>query len=163
MYGDYNITPVYLRDPFDKCEASKIEDVCEKLHAKGFIATAREIANKTNVARATRYNRDLQRLEICVATLTAKQKIKSLDGYDGLLRWFAVHTQQEYRRGFNPADRQGVSVEVWTKQSWRFKPSDDYPYLTTWFVTKGDVPVWFNTVLDRAKTRRNNLRYQSRS
>jgi len=136
MYGASNITPVYLRDPFDKCDASKIEDVCSKLYAKDFVATAQKIADLSQVARATRYNRDLQRLEICVSTPTAKQKIKTLDGYDGLLRWFSVHTQQEYRRGFNPADRQGVSVEVWTKQGWRYKPSIDYPYLTTWFVTK---------------------------
>jgi hypothetical protein len=138
MYYGENITPAYIRDPLERCDASKIEDVCSKLYARGFCVTANAIAETAAPVRAYRYNHDLQMLEVCVRTSTAQPKLKSLDGFEGLMRWFAVRTQQEVRRGTNRAkDHQGVSVEVWTKQSWRFKPSDDYPYLTTWFVTKG--------------------------
>lgn len=137
MYLTENITPVYLRDPLATCDASKIEDACSKLYARGFESTARRVAELSQCAKRTRWNSNLQRLEVCVRATSAQAKIRSLDGWDGLMRWFAVGSQQELTPSLQAKSHQGVREEVWTKPSWRYKPSCDYPYLTTWLVTSG--------------------------
>jgi len=138
LFEDYNITPVYLRDLPEECDASKIEGVCSKLHDRGFVRTAAQIAILSGAIRSTRWNSNLQRLEVCVRATSAKAKISSLPGWDGLMRWFAVHTQQEVSRiSLKAENHQGIREEVWTRHAWRYKASYDYPYLTTWLVTKG--------------------------
>lgn len=138
LFGNFDITPAYLRDLPEECDASKIESVCSKLHARGFTRTAAEIATSSRAIRSIRWNRNLQRSEVCVRATSAKAKISSLDGWDGLMRWFAVHTQQEVSRvSLQARNHQGVREEVWTKHAWRYKADHDYPYLTTWLVTKG--------------------------
>lgn len=133
LFSDTDITPCYIRDPLDKVDASKIEQIASHLEKRFFPDTARAVADLAQAASSTRYNRHLQRLEVCVRTTSARQKISSLDGWDGLNRWFSVHSEG---RTFNERMLPGVAGEVWTKPAWRYKTSQDYPYLTTWLVTK---------------------------
>lgn len=133
LFEGTDITPVYLRDPLHTCDASKIEQACSKLADKFFPNTAETIASLSECIRFARYNKGLQRMEVNVRVTSARQKITSLDGWDGLNRWFSVNTQ-----GKTWDDRQspGVAREVWTKPAWRLRASWDYPYLSTWLVTR---------------------------
>lgn len=130
----YDITPAYIRDPLDTVDASKVEQVARLLDERAFPSTASTIADISNAVKYTRYNRDYQRLEVCVRATTTRQKIRTLDGWDGLNRWFSIHSKSN---NFDEDTPSGVTEEVWTKTGWRFKASQDFPYLTTWFVTKG--------------------------
>jgi hypothetical protein len=139
MYHDLDITPVLLRDP-PVCEpASAIELICSRLEAGLFSETANQIALLSQAIRFSRWNTGLQRREVSVRKLTARQKVSSLSGWDGLNRWFTTRTQQDVRidhRG-NPRWRpQGAVTEVWTKPAWRFESCWDYPFLTHWLDTR---------------------------
>lgn len=151
MFKDTDITPVYIRDPIPLMDASKVEQVASSLEKRFFPTTARTIADLAGAVKAVSYNRDLQRLEVLARVTTAKQKVTNLDGWDGLNRWFALRTQG---KSWDEKLPPGIAKEVWTKPGWRYKASQDYPYLTTWFVTSGEIS---------RITRRSNLRDQSRS
>jgi hypothetical protein len=151
LFRDTDITPVYIRDPIPLMDASKVEQVASSLEKRFFPTTARTIADLAGAVKAVSYNRDLQRLEVLARVTTAKQKVTSLDGWDGLNRWFALRTQG---KSWDEKLPPGIAKEVWTKTGWRYKSSQDYPYLTTWFVTSGDIS---------RITRRSKLRDQSRS
>ena len=133
LYKGVNITPAYIRDPIDILCADKVEQVATLLEQRAFPATARVIADRANCARFFRVNKHLQRREVCVRTLSARQKVRALTGWDGLNRWFSVNTM-----GNTIGDKRatGAVVEVWTKPSWRCKPEQDYPYLAHWLVTR---------------------------
>lgn len=137
MYLAGDITPAYLRDPIAGLPASKVEQVCSALQARSFERTAAKIAETAEAVSGLRFNRDLQRMELCVRTVSARQRIRSLDGYDGLNRWFSIHSQQVVRsadaRHLQP---QGVAQEVWTRTAWRYKACWDYPFLWSWFATR---------------------------
>lgn len=133
LFDGEDITPSYIRDPLDQVDAAKVELIARRLDERAFPETAKAIADLSQAARSLRYSRNLQRLEVCVRTTSAKQKIRSLDGWDGLNRWFAVRTQGHSWDSHQPT---GVAREVWTKTAWRYKSCWDYPYLTTWLVTK---------------------------
>jgi hypothetical protein len=133
LFWDDNITPAYIRDPLSIVPASKVEQICQTLSDKAFLKTAEVVAELSGCIRSMRYNRNYQRSEVCVRTTSARQKIRSLDGWDGLNRWFSVHTQGNSWDKRRPS---GVAAEVWTKPAWRFHASQDYPYLTTWLVTR---------------------------
>jgi hypothetical protein len=133
LFDGCDITPCYVRDPLDQVDAAKVEQIASRLDQRAFPHTARAIADASSAARSFRYNKNLQRLEVCVRTTSARQKIRSLDGWDGLNRWFSVGTQGNAWDSHQPT---GVAREVWTKTAWRYKSCWDYPYLTTWLVTK---------------------------
>lgn len=136
MYYGVDITPAYVRDPLTEVPASKIEQVCSALQARSFERTAGAIAQAAQAVSGWRYNASFQRLELCVRTISARQRIRTLDGYAGLNRWFCIRSQQELAsRGTRASDHQGVSQEVWTRAAWRYKAGQDYPYLWTWFAT----------------------------
>lgn len=134
MYLTRDITPVYLRDPVETVDASKIEQVCSTLSARSFNHTAETIATLSGAIRGYRFNKRLQRMEVCVRATSARQKLVALDDYDGLNRWFCTRSQMRLRGDNTPQDRQGVNLEVWTAPSWRYKPGWDYPYLHEWLV-----------------------------
>jgi hypothetical protein len=133
VFMSSDITPCYIRDPLDTVDASKVEQVIRRLDESAFPKTSTAVAEMSGAIRSVRWNRALQRQEVCVRTTSARQKIRSLDGWDGLNRWFSVGSQ-----GKTWDDRQpsGVTAEVWTRPGWRYKPSWDYPYLSTWLVTR---------------------------
>lgn len=145
LFCGLDITPVYIRDPLESVDAAKVEQVCSTLSARAFPHTAETVASLAKAVRGVRFNRKVQRAEVLVRTSSTRQKIASLDGYDGLNRWFSVGSRQELIRPDEPG-QQGVSVEVWTKLAWRYKSSWDYPYLHSWLVsheallTKGSTP-----------------------
>lgn len=138
MYHDRVITPGYIRDPFDKMDASKVEQVCQLMVDRFMPSTAKTIADEADCIRMCRWNTQLQREDVSVRATIAKQKVRALDGWHGLNRWFSVHTQQEVciNQKHIKTRPTGVDAEVWTKTGWRFKPSWDYPYLTHWFATR---------------------------
>lgn len=131
MFHSWDITPGYIRDPLDRLYASKVEELLAVFDERLFPATAQVVADLSAAARQCRYNSDLQRLEVSVRTASAREKVRTLDEWDGLNRWFSVHTQRE-KCGPEPS---AVTTEVWTKPAWRFKASQDYPHLTRWLVT----------------------------
>lgn len=133
MFLSQDITPAYIRDPLDTVDASKIEQLASRLRELAFSSTAETVLDLANCVRGMRYQRDFQRQEVNVRVTTARQKIRSLDGWDGLNRWFSVQTKSNR---FDEDVPTGVSAEVWTRPGWRYKASQDYPVLSTWFVTK---------------------------
>lgn len=151
LYDGVEITPAYIRDPLTEAPASKIEQVCSALQARSFERTAGCIARAARAVSGWRYNANLQRMELCVRTVSARQRIRSLDGYAGLNRWFSVRSQQELAKGgTQPSDRQGVSQEVWTRAAWRYKAGQDYPYLWTWFASNVRCTLgWIETISTR--------------
>jgi hypothetical protein len=143
-----DITPAYIRDPIDTVDAAKVEQIASRLEARAFPKTASTIADLAQAVRSVRYAKDLQRLEVNVRVTTARQKIRNLDGWDGLMRWYSTRTKLNR---FDSEVPTGVSAEVWTKPGWRYRASQDYPYLSTWFVTR-----------QKPKTRGCKPRQQSR-
>lgn len=141
MYFAEDITPAYLRDPITGLPASKVEQVCSALQARSFERTAAFIADTAEAVSMMRFNRNLQRMELCVRTISARQRVRSLDGYAGLNRWFAIRSQQSVTIADGCKVRlqpQGVAQEVWTKPAWRYKACWDFPYLWSWFATRLD-------------------------
>lgn len=134
LFCDSDITPAYIRDPLDQVDAAKVEQLATRLESLAFPSTAAFVADMSSSIRSVRWNRALQRQEVLVRVTSARQKIKRLDGYDGLNRWYSLRTrgQSSLRR-----EPQGVATEVWTRPSWRYRASEDYPYLTTRLVTGG--------------------------
>lgn len=128
LYDERIITPAYIRDPLELVPATKIESVCQKLSDNGFYSTAEVVAGKSNCVRFLSYDSHLQRQEICVRTISARQKTRNLDGWSGLNRWNSLHTLQD--------ELQGATVEVWTRPAWRMRATQDYPYLSTWLATR---------------------------
>jgi hypothetical protein len=128
-----DITPVYIRDPLHALDAAKVEQVAAGLEQRFFPNTARAVVELADPVRGVRWNALLQRQEVCVRTTSARQKIRTLDGWDGLNRWFSIRTQGKTWDERGPS---GVSAEVWTRCAWRYKASADYPYLSHWFVTR---------------------------
>lgn len=128
LYDDVEITPAYLRDPLQSVPATKVESACGILVARGFDRTAEAVADLSNCARYFSYDSNLQRSEMCVRTISARQKTRSLEGWSGLNRWNSLHTLQD--------EIQGATVEVWTRPAWRLRASADYPYLSTWLATR---------------------------
>lgn len=133
LLDGYDVTPCYIRDPLETVDAAKVEQIARRLDERAFPNTARAVADLAQAVKYTSWNQDLQRLEVCVRTTSAKQKIRSLQGWDGLNRWFSVRTQGHSWDSHAPT---GVAREVWTKTAWRNKSCWDYPYLTTWLITK---------------------------
>jgi hypothetical protein len=131
MLGVLDVSSIYIRDPLDHLPADAVEEICSRLEDRAFPATAACVAENASSVRWVRYNRDLQRLEVCVRTLASRQKLRHLDGWSGLNRWFSRRTQGKTWYGKEP----GVVQEVWTKPAWRLRACWDYPYLTHWFVT----------------------------
>lgn len=132
-YRYTDITPVYIRDPIPSMDAAKVEQVASTLERRFFPNTAKTVADLADAVRGYRYNIDLQRSEVDVRVTSARQKIRTLDGWDGLNRWNSLKTRG---KSWDAKEPSGVSAEVWTKPGWRYKTSEDYPYLTTWFVTR---------------------------
>lgn len=132
-----DVTPVYLKDPLTTLEASKVEQIAQKM-CELFPDTLKQILEESQAVIGQRYNRDLQCTELLVRTQAARSKLAVLDGYAGLNRWFSIHTQQECRmRGHTFAARPpGVELEVWTKTAWRYRSAINYPNLTLWFATR---------------------------
>lgn len=144
LLNHVDITPVYIRDPLNKLDAAAVENICASLDARGFRDTAAQVYKLADVCKYICWNKDLQRQEVCVRTISARAKVRSLAGWDGLLRWFLVGSQQELtHNGLKPKDQQGVAREVWTKPAWRQKPVWDYPYIAARFVTEH--PKWGKT------------------
>lgn len=133
MFLSQDITPSYVRDPLDTVDAAKVEQISHRLDERAFPKTASTIADIAQCVKYSTYNSNLQRLEVCVRATTARQKIRSLDGWDGLNRWFSIGSSANR---FDSDVPSGVAAEVWTRPGWRLKASQDYPYLTTWLVTK---------------------------
>lgn len=133
LYVDQDITPCYIRDPLTAIDSAKVEQIASHLETRAFPFTAQAVLDYSVAIRGTRWCKDLQRMEVCVRTTSARQKIRSLDGWDGLNRWFSVRTKGQT---FDDWQTPGVAAEVWTKPAWRYRSSWDYPYLTTWLVTK---------------------------
>jgi len=133
MLSNTDITPAYIRDPLHTVDASKIEQIAQHLDGRFFPSTARTIVELSDPVRGQRWNRALQRLEVCVRATSVRQKVSSLDGWDGLNRWFSIHSQGNT---FDDKRPSGVAAEVWTRPAWRYKASQDYPYLSTWFATR---------------------------
>lgn len=135
MFGTTDITPAYIRDPIATLPAEKVEQVVHHLDERFFPTTARVVAETAQAARCVRWNGKLQRQEVCVRTTSAQQKLRSLDGWSGLNRWFSTRTQGNSWDERRPT---GAVLEVWTKPAWRYKAVADYPYLTHWLVTSAN-------------------------
>lgn len=133
LFKGVEITPAYIRDPIASLSADKVEQVAHHLDERFFPNTAAVVAEVSDCARFLKYNRKLQRMEVCVRAISAVPKLRCLDGWSGLNRWFSVHTQG--RTWGQDKDPSGAVQEVWTKPSWRLKACWDYPYLTHWLVT----------------------------
>lgn len=134
LYRGRNISPASIRDPLQSLDAASVEEICGRLDRGFFPKTAEMVAKLSGCIRFQRYNPDMQRREVCVRTSAARQKLRQLDGWSGLNRWFSIHTQGNtwYKSG-----QSGVASEVWTKTAWRFRDEAEYPYLTRWLVTNG--------------------------
>lgn len=140
LYLTEDITPAYIRDPLASADAAKVEQVCTSLKARSFDRTAETVAELSVPCIRARYNRELQRAEVLVRTQSARAKVVSLDGYDGLNRWFATHSQQRLCSHNLLADhQQGVIGENWTRPAWRYKPARDYPFLHSWLCNHEDL------------------------
>lgn len=134
---DCEITPCYIKDPLDQLDAAKVEQIVRRLNERAFPSTAKKIMELACPVRGIRWNRDLQRSELLVKTTSARSKLRKLDGYPGLNRWFSVGSLQAIeRRNLRPSDHYGVETEVWTKPAWRYRPASNYPYLALWFATR---------------------------
>jgi hypothetical protein len=134
IFMDTDITPCYIRDPLFTVDADKVEQVARVLTERFFPSTATTVLETAAAAKAVRYNHDLQRSELLVRVQTARQKISALDGWDGLNRWYSIHNQGN--TWYEKSRPEGVGREVWTKPGWRYKASGDFPYLSTWLVTR---------------------------
>jgi hypothetical protein len=138
-HNDYDVTPCYLKDDLTTLEASKVEQIAQKL-CEQYPHTLKEIMEISSPVRGLRYNRDLQCPELLVRTRAARSKLAVLDGYAGLNRWFCSHTQQEYvwnRRTAEPRTvPPGVEREVWTKIAWRYRSAINYPHLALWLASR---------------------------
>jgi hypothetical protein len=138
LYRGFDITPVYLRDPLNTLEASKCEEIAEKLG--GFMpATLDWILQHAQPVVGQRWNKRIQQSELLVRTRAERSKIRAVDGYDGLNRWYSIHSLQEMCiRGRDiRAIPTGVREEVWTKIAWRYRSAINYPNLSLWFATRG--------------------------
>lgn len=133
LFGCVDVTPAYIRDPFRSLDAAKVEQICSHLESRFFPNTAKAIADLSEAALFTRYNRNLQRLEVCVRATSARQKIHSISVWDGLLRWFATRTLGNSAWDKRPT---GVCNEVWTAPSHRLRDCAEYPYLTSWLISR---------------------------
>lgn len=131
LLGLTDVSSIYIRDPLDRLVADTVELVCQRLADRGFDDTATCVAAHAQCVQGLRYNRGLQRMEVSVRTLAARQKLQHLDGWSGLNRWFCRRTQG---KTWDQRCEPGVVQEVWTKSAWRYRAADDYPYLTHWFI-----------------------------
>jgi hypothetical protein len=136
LIRDVDVTPTYIKDPPHLLDAAKIEQVVARLESRAFSSTAREVLDLAKPVIGQRWNKDLQRSEILVRSTSARSKLRKLDGYSGLNRWFAIRTQQSLDGRYRPSDHYGVETEVWTKLAWRYKPASNYPFLSLWFATR---------------------------
>lgn len=137
LYRESDITPAYLKDDLTTLEASKVEQIAQKL-GELFPETLGEILRISCPVRGVRYNEDLQEQELLVRTRSARSKVSVLDGYPGLNRWFSVGSLQETllrENGFHTRPS-GVELEVWTKIAWRYRSAINYPHLALWFATR---------------------------
>jgi hypothetical protein len=133
---DVDVTPVYIKDPLDRLDAAKVEQIVRGLRARAFPSTADEVLRLSSAVIGQRWNKNLQRSELLVRSTSARSKLRKLDGYSGLNRWFAIGSQQVLDRSLRPSDHYGLETEVWTKPAWRFKPASNYPNLALWFATR---------------------------
>lgn len=133
----YDITPCYIRDELTTLEASKVEQIANKL-SEQYPGTLKEILRLARPVIGSRWNKNLQCTELLVRTRAARSKLAVLDGYAGLNRWFCTHTLQEqaWRNNRLRTDPSGVELEVWTKVAWRFRSAINYPHLALWFATR---------------------------
>lgn len=137
LYRGCDITPCYLKDDLTTLEASKVEQIAQKM-CELFPSTLGEILAISDPVRGTRWNKNLQERELLVRTRSARSKLSVLDGYAGLNRWFSVGSLQEVRlreSGFHTIPS-GVELEVWTKTAWRYRSAINYPHLALWFATR---------------------------
>jgi hypothetical protein len=137
LYQGIDVTPAYIKDAPESLSASKVEQFVAHCY-ESFPATATEVARLAAPVRGSRYNTNLQSLDLLVRVKAARSKISVLDGYPGLNRWFCIGTQEEYRLEPDGDVRKtpsGVRHEVWTKDAWRYRSSINYPYLTLLFAT----------------------------
>lgn len=135
LWNGREITPVYIKDPLHTLDAAKVELIVAKMQ-RVLPSTAQAIIDAASPVKGWRWNNDLQRSELLVRCSAARSKLKSLDGYSGLFRWFTVGSLQRLKRSCRPLDHQGVETEVWTKRAWRFKPASNYPNLALWMATR---------------------------
>lgn len=133
----YDVTPCYLKDPLDTLEASKVEQIAQKL-CEQYPSTLKQILEMAAPIRGVRYNKDLQCTELLVRTRAARSKLSVLDGYAGLNRWFCTRTLQDVvvKPDSIWANPTGVEHEVWTKIAWRYRREINYPCLAHWFATR---------------------------
>jgi hypothetical protein len=137
LYQGIDVTPVYLKDDLSTLEGAKLEQIASKW-CELFPSTLGEVLRISKPVKGSRYNRDLQARELLVRTRAVRSKVAKLDGYEGLNRWFCVHTRQDVHISESKirTDPSGVEEEVWTKVAWRYRLETNYPYLSHWFATK---------------------------
>lgn len=135
----YDVTPCYLKDDLATLEASKVEQIAQKL-CEQYPSTLKEILTLAAPVKGQRWNKDLQCCELLVRTRAARSKLAILDGYAGLNRWFSIRTQQEchwdQRHAESKSKLPGVEQEVWTKLAWRYRSAINYPYLSLWLASR---------------------------
>lgn len=146
LFRGIDVTPGYIRDPLHTVPAEKVESIISQMrwcrYGSGEIYAIDLFPNLTSAVfslaapiRGFRFNKNLQEGELLVRTSSARAKLRHLDGYAGLNRYFAVGSQQEVDLRGNPEDlkifakRAGLSVEVWTKPAWRYRLASNYPNL----------------------------------
>jgi hypothetical protein len=136
LYLGKDITPCYLKDDLATLEASKVEQIADKL-GELFPETLKEILKLAQPVIGMRINHGLQARELLVRTRAERSKVANLDGYSGLNRWFCTHTLQEceWRGDTLFTKPPGVMLEVWTKIAWRYRLANNYPNLEHWFIT----------------------------
>lgn len=126
LFKGFDLTPFYVRDDPAVVPSSTIEDGLNRLDSIGMSATADALFEMHGLTMRQRWNVNLQRWELSVKTDISRYPFRCLDGYDGLNRWFSLHTQQERDRADHPVK---CAARVRTRLAYRFRATRDYPNL----------------------------------
>lgn len=124
----HDVTPTYIRDPLDTLGADKIEQIVEHLVQRFFFCTAKQILELSQPVKGWRWNKHLQEWTLLVRVDSAREKLRHLDGFSGLNRWFSIRTQLDEDK----IGGQEVNEAVWVKKVWRFRAAHLFPALSSW-------------------------------
>lgn len=133
-FDDVDITPIMIREHPAKVASSVLEFWLKGLSQLSWTKTTEKLYDLAEKARPTalRWNQDLQRLEVRVSALTPKTLLgKDLPGRCGLVRWYCIHSQQEW---YKPHNIYIPSRNFRYKT--RYESAEDFPHLTSAFVKR---------------------------
>lgn len=129
-----DITPLYIKRHPSEVDSATLEQWVRKLTQKNWLATRELLISMCKQAQPTnsRWNQDLQRMEVRVSSLKPILRHSGLNGLYGLVRWFGIRTRQDPNHT-NFADIHTPSRETRMVRQWH--AMDDFPLLSHWFVT----------------------------